>query len=125
MRVEEKIQIEIFSYLSSVYPNVMAISEPSGIRVSMGLATKLKKLRSKHTHADIYVLFPSKGYHGLVIELKAKNTYKKNGELLKNEHLEDQQKTIDALNKLGYYATFAVGFTECKNIIDDYLNGNC
>lgn len=125
MRVEEKIQMEIFSYLSLVYPNVMAISEPSGLRVSMGLALKLKKLRSRHVHADIYLLHPVGKYHGCVIELKAKSIYKKNGELLKNEHLEDQQKTIDALNKLGYYATFAVGFTECKNIIDDYLNGNC
>lgn len=124
MRVEEKIQIELFSYLSLVYPDVIAISESSGIRVSKGLAMKLKRLRSKHTHCDIYVLQPSKGYHGLVIELKAKNIYKKNGELLKDEHLYDQQKTIDALNKLGYYATFAVGFSQAKDVIDDYLNGN-
>lgn len=124
MRVEEKIQIELFSYLSLVYPDVIAISESSGIRVSKGLAMKLKRLRSKGTHLDIYCLKPVGKYHGLVIELKAKNIYKKNGELLKDEHLYDQQKTIDALNKLGYYAAFAVGFQEAKNLIDDYLNGN-
>lgn len=124
MRVEEKIQIQLFNWLTAQHPNVMAISEPSGLRVSMGLARKLKRLRSSHTHADIYLLHPSGGYHGLVIELKAKNIYKKNGELLKNEHLEDQQRTIDALNKLGYYATFAVGFDESVRIINEYLNGN-
>lgn len=122
MRVEEKIQIDIFSYLAAKYPNVLAISEPSGVRVSMGLATKLKKLRSKHTHCDIYVLKPSGKYHGLVIELKAKNIYKKDGTLYKDEHLEDQQRTIDTLNKEGYYATFAVGYSESIKIIEDYLN---
>src|SRR5690606_32049161 len=105
-------------------PDVMAISEPSGIRVSMGLARKLKRLRSNHVHCDLYVLKPVGSWHGLVIELKAKNIYKKNGELLKNEHLEDQQKTIDALNKLGYYATFAVGYEEAAHLIENYLNGN-
>lgn len=125
MRVEEKIQIALFDWLALQHPDVIAISEPSGVRVSMGLARKLKRLRSNHTHADIYVLVPRGKYHGLVIELKAKNIYKKNGELLKNDHLEDQQRTIDALNKLGYYATFAVGFEEAKNIITNYLNGNC
>ena len=122
MRVEEQIQIEIFSYLAVKYPHVLAISEPSGVRVSMGLARKLKRLRSPHTHLDIYVMSPRGRYHGLIIELKAKNIYKKNGELLKNDHLEDQQRTIDTLNKEGYYATFAVGYTEAINLIDNYLN---
>lgn len=122
MRLEEQIQIKLFDWLATKYPDVLAISEPSGVRVSMGLATKLKKMRSKHTHLDFYLLKPVGPYHGLAIELKAKNIYKKNGELLKNDHLEDQQRTIDQLNKEGYFATFAIGFSEAQTIIDDYLN---
>lgn len=117
--------MELFSYLSLVYPDVIAISESSGLRVSQGLSMKLKRLRSKHTHCDIYILQPQGNYHGLVIELKAKNIYKKDGTLYKDEHLEDQQRTIDLLREKGYYATFAVGFDETRRIIDDYLNGNC
>ena len=124
MRVEEQIQFQIFEYLSLQYPGVVAISEPSGLRVSMGLARKLKKLRSRHTQLDIFLMEPRNGYHALCIELKAKNIYKKDGTLFKDEHLEDQQRTIDLLNSKGYYATFAVGFPETKQIIDDYLNGN-
>lgn len=124
MGAEEKIQIELFKYLSRQYPHVMAISEPSGLRVSMGLARKLKKLRSAHTHADIYILQPSGKYHGLVIELKAKNIYKKDGTLFKDDHLADQQRTLDSLNKLGYYATFAVGLDEAIEVLDNYMNGN-
>lgn len=121
MKVEEQIQKQIFQYLELQYPDVIAISEPSGLRVSMGLAMKLKSLRTKGTHLDIYLLEPNKWYHGLIIELKAKNIYKKDGTLLKDQHLQDQQQMIDRLVKKGYKAKFAVGFDEAKKIIDDYL----
>lgn len=124
MRVEEKIQIDIFSWLKEKHPDVVACSEPSGVRVSMGLATKLKKMRSAHTHLDILVLEPRGNFHGLIIELKAKNIYKKSGELLKNEHLEEQQKTINLLNSKGYKACFAVGYDDAIQKINDYLNAN-
>jgi hypothetical protein len=122
VRVEERLQIEIFQYLAWKYPDVIAISEPSGLRVSMGLATKLKKMRSKHTHCDLYLLEPRGKYSGLILELKAKNIYKRDGTLYKDEHLEDQQRTINLLNEKGYYATFAVGFDQSIKIIEDYLN---
>ena len=125
MRPEEKIHFEVCEYLRIKYPSVMFISESSGLRVSQGMARKLKKTRSSHVHADLYVLEPRGKFSGLIIELKAKNIYKKNGELLKDEHLSDQQKTINALNKLGYYATFAVGYDQALGIIENYLNGNC
>lgn len=108
--------------MATKYPDVMAISEPSGLRCSMGVARKLKKMRSPHTHLDLYLLKPVGKYSGLVIELKAKNIYKKDGTLFKDEHLEDQQRTIDKLNKEGYYATFAVGYNAAVQVIDDYLN---
>jgi hypothetical protein len=121
VRVEEKIQIALFDFIKLQYPKVIAISESSGLRCSMGMARKLKRMRSEHTHVDVILLEPRGQYHGLCIELKAKNIYKKDGSLYKDEHLEDQQRTIDQLNKLGYKATFAVGFDEARNLIDDYL----
>lgn len=121
MKVEEQIQKQIFQYLELQYPDVIAISEPSGLRVSMGLAMKLKSLRTSGTHLDVYLLEPNKWYHGLIIELKAKNIYKKDGTLLKDPHLQDQQRMIDRLVKKGYKAKFAVGFDEAKKIIDEYL----
>jgi len=125
-RPEEKLHIAICDYLRSQYPKVMFISEASGVRVSIGLSTKLKKMRSKHTHADLYILQPKlvqdeQLYCGLILELKAVNIYKKDGSLLKNEHVEDKQRTIDRLNQIGYKATFATGFDEARKIIDNYL----
>ena len=122
MRPEEKIQCEFFKYLRLQYPNVVAISEASGLRVSTGMAMKLKRMRSDHTQLDVIILEPRGKYHGLVIELKAKNIFKKNGELLKDQHLHDQQKTIDLLNSKGYYATFACSLDEAIEVLDRYMN---
>ena len=88
------------------------------------MAKKLKRTRSSHVHADLYVMEPRGNYHGLIIELKAKNIYKKDGTLLKDEHLADQQETIDLLNKKGYKACFCVGFDQAVSTINEYLNGN-
>src|SRR5690554_6488383 len=96
-RPEETLHFQICGYLKLQYPSVMFISESSGLRVSPGMATKLKKTRSSHVHADLYILEPRGGYHGLVLELKAKDIYqKKNPQLLlKNMHVADQADTLD------------------------------
>lgn len=122
---EEKLHFAIADYLKLAYPKIVFISEPSGVRVSIGLATKLKRMRSADTHLDIYILEPKGKYHGLFLELKAEDIYqKRNPELFKkNEHINDQKRTIDKLNKKGYYATFAIKFDSAKKIIDDYLHG--
>ena len=126
-RPEEQLHFQVATYLKMRYPKVIFLSEASGARVSMGLALKLKKMRSAHTHLDVYILQPKlvqneQLYCGLILELKAKNIFKKDGTLLKSDHLDDQQKTIDLLNERGYMACFACGFDEAKKIIDNYLN---
>lgn len=124
MTPEEKLHFAIVDYLKLQYPNVYVISESSGVRVTPGLAKKLKRTRSAHVHLDLYILEPRNGFHGLILELKAKDIYqKKNPELfLKSDHINDQAKTIKELNKKGYLATFAIKFDEAKKIIDNYLN---
>lgn len=124
-RPEEKLHFQISDYLKLQYPKVFFISESSGLRVSPGLAAKLKRTRSNHVHLDLYVLEPKGEYHGLILELKAKRIHKKNSlELLKNDHVEQQAETIKKLNNKGYKAAFAVTFPEAKRLIDEYLNGS-
>lgn len=121
MRPEEQLHFAIADYLKIQYPKVFFISESSGLRVSQGLAAKLKRTRSNHVHLDLYILEPCGGKAGLVLELKAKNIYKKTGELFKDSHLNDQQKTINALNKKGYKSLFVTSFDDAKRAIDHYL----
>lgn len=126
MRPEEKLHIQVCDYLKIQYPKVIFLSEASGVRTSMGLAKKLKRMRSNHVHLDLYILQPKtvpgdQLYCGLVLELKAKSPFKKDGSLLKSEHLDDQQKTIDLLNERGYMAQFVHSFDGAKKLIDNYL----
>lgn len=123
VRNEEKLHFAISDYVKMQYPKVIFISEQSGLRVSPGLSQKLKRTRSNHIHLDLYLLEPRGGYSGLFLELKAVDIYKKkNPELfLKNEHVNDQRKMIDKLNKKGYLASFAIKFDAAKKLIDDYM----
>jgi len=123
MRPEEGVHFAICDYIRLAYAKVMFISESSGVRTSIGLASKLKRTRSNHVHCDLYILYPNSRYHGLILELKAKSIYqKKNPQLmLKDDHLADQAETIKKLNLLGYFASFACGFDEARSIIDKYM----
>jgi hypothetical protein len=126
MRAEEKLHFAVADYVKLAYPDVIFISDSSGVRVSPGTAKKLKRTRSNHTHIDIYFLEPRKGKCGLFLELKAVDIYqKKNPELfLKSDHVNDQDRTIKMLNKKHYKACFAIKFDQAKQIIDEYLNDN-
>jgi hypothetical protein len=127
-RPEDRLQIDICKYIRDNYPDVQFISEPSGLRVSPGMASKLKKMRSAHTHLDLYILETKLDklgrikYAGLVLELKARNIYKKEGKLYSDSHLRDQQRTIKALTKKGYKSQFVCSFDEAIKTINKYLN---
>jgi len=57
MKSEENLQIAISSYLKYQYPDVIFTSESSGIRLTIGQATKAKKQRSKHKLPDMIILY--------------------------------------------------------------------
>ena len=119
---ESELQTSICEYVKLQYPSVIFNSDLSGIRTSIGLALKIKKLRSSNSIPDMYLDEPRGGYFGLKIELKIKNIYKKNGDLFKSDHLENQKKMLDRLNEKGYLALFSIGFDATKKIIDDYMS---
>ena len=126
MRPEERIHFALCDYLRLQYPKVHFISESSGIRTSMGVAAKLKRTRSAHTHLDIYILEPNfnKTKSVLILEMKAKTVFKKDGTLKKDEHVAEQQKTITVFNKKqGYEARFACSLAEGIEAVDFYLTG--
>lgn len=75
-------------------------------------AIKLKKMGVSPGFPDIEIPLPSKGYHGLYIELK-----RREGGVL-SEH---QKKWISYLNDKHYLAKVAKGFEEAKKIVEDYI----
>ncbi len=120
MNKEEIIHQQICAYIRCKYKDVIFTSEPSGLRLPIGQATKLKKLRSGSKLPDLWILERRANYGGLFIELKAKPILKKNGDF-KTPHIKEQSEVIERLKEKGYAATFAVGFDEACLAVDMYL----
>lgn len=118
---EETLHSQITTYIRLQYPKVIFLSDASGLKLPIGLAVKFAKLKSGRGIPDICILEPRQNKHGLLIELKTKTPYKKNGELKKDEHLKEQQQMLKRLTEKGYKAVFGIGFENTKQIIDKYL----
>ena len=120
---EEKLQTVVSNYLKLQFPDVIFTSESSGLRLPIGLAIKVKKLRNPEEGlSDMMIFQPNDSYHGLFLELKVKSPYLKNGNLSKSKHIQDQAEVLERLNDLGYLAMFAWSFEMAKGIIDSYMN---
>ena len=123
MQKEKQLHQSVCDYIRWKYPKVLFFSELSGsMRLSIGQATQLKRLRSNRGFPDLICFEPRGGRFGLFIEIKAEGEVlkKKNGEY-KTEHLQEQHDVIVKLNELGYCATFGVGIDDCVLIIDNYM----
>lgn len=121
---EQELQIAICKYLKMQYPKVIFLSESSGLRVSIGQAKMLKRMRSFDALPDMFIALPSGKYHGMFIELKTKEAspYLKDGSLSKDKHIQEQLQALKKLHELGYAAVFGVGFDDTRKKIDDYIS---
>ena len=121
---EQHVHQAVCRYVQYQYPGVIFFSEPSGLRVTPGLARLLKSLRSETKLPDLFIAEPKGDKSGLFIEIKAsyEDLYLKNGDIRKMEHLQMQKKMLERLQSKGYTAVFGAGFDACKIIIDEYLS---
>lgn len=127
---ESDLQEWLANYLTMKYPSVFFHSDfGSGVRLTMGQALKQRRQNGgRRAWPDMFIAEPRiiKGvdYHGLFIELKKEGTrvQKRNGEWA-SDHIAEQAEVLNGLEARGYKAVFAVGFTEAKQVVDDYLEG--
>lgn len=114
----------VCQYIRVRYPSVLFTSDGSGVRLPIGLAAKIKTLKSDRGMPDIMVFEARGKYHGLFIEMKATGVtvFKKDGSIRSDRHLQEQWEILKKLQLRGYYAVFAVGQDEAMEIIDRYLN---
>jgi hypothetical protein len=121
---EKRLQKAVAQYIKMQYPDVMFISEQSGLKVSIGVAKYLKATRSPERGLpDMVILYPAKGFHGLCLELKTdyEEVYTQMGNMRNEKHVREQAQVLFRLNNLGYKALFVFGFDEAKKLIDLYL----
>lgn len=127
---EHEMYMQIADYMSYKYPDVIyRFDLAADLKLSIGQARKHKRLQGRRGYPDLFIAFVrslgDRYYHGLFLEIKRPDVkiYKKNGELVANEHIREQAALLDELCERGYKAEFACGFDEAKKIIDEYLGG--
>jgi len=123
MKHEENLQIAVCRYIAMQYPNVIFSCDlASGMKLSIGMAKKAKKMRSSRGMPDMFIAEPRNGYSGLFLELKKEDTRmaKRNGEWA-TPHITAQAEMLERLTSLGYKARFAIGFDGARRLIDNYL----
>jgi hypothetical protein len=125
----------VSTYLKLRFPHVMFHFDLSGMNLSKAQAGMNKAIQKGRGFPDLFIMriktetkqiepeyWEQKTFFGLFIELKAEGTklYKRNGEFA-SEHFFEQWLYMDKLSKEGYKCSFACGFDQCKQIIDNYL----
>lgn len=114
----------VCNYIRFKYPKVVFFSDLSGIKMPIGLAVKIKSLKSSRGIPDLFIAEPRGEYSGLFIELKktGEKLFKAKSNLPSSEHIAEQLLMIDKLKTLGYYADFAIGYEQAVKMIDNYFN---
>lgn len=124
---EEAVQVKVANYLKRNYPNVIFSSDAAGLFMTINQAKRWKAQNSERGRPDMTIYFPSRGYHGLCMELKREgvNVYvtrgPRKGELSANEQIRIEAAVLQELNSLGYCARFAIGYDKAIKLIDWYF----
>jgi hypothetical protein len=124
MRQSREYQIynAIATYLKYQYPKILYHFDPTGLNLSKAQSGMLKAIQCNKGYPDLVILESRGQYKSFFLEIKSEGTnlYKKSGESA-SEHIADQLDCLLELRMRGYKAEFAVGFSESKELIDDYL----
>jgi hypothetical protein len=125
MKHEDYVQALLCNYLRTNYPEAIFTSDLSGVRLPIGLAKKVKPLKSSRGIPDLIILKPQAGYYGLMLECKAttETVLRKDGGQRADQHLKEQIEIIMRLRQLGYAAFFVNGFAAGRECLTNYMNG--
>lgn len=111
MQEEYHIQTSVVLWLRANFPNALFTIAPSGMKLPIGVAVKLKRMGYSPGTPDICIFEPRYQYHGLFVELKTKRGVKSDEQIAWNEEL----------NRRGYLSIFCYSFDEAVQRIGDYL----
>jgi len=121
---EFELQRQVCRWISLQHPKVLYLSDTiASVKLTLPQQGRNKLIQKDNFKTPDLLIFEPRGcYSGLFIELKAESPFKKDGSLLKNGHLEGQQKTISDLIERGYFACFSWSFEMTIRIINKYLS---
>lgn len=125
---EDALQARIVAYLRELrafFRLKTAINPAAGMKLQDWQVRKMKGQGYEAGQPDIIIF--GKGVDsakiGLAIELKkaSSSPFKKNGQLKKSDHLENQADWLAFMRELGFVAEFATGEAEAKQLINEYF----
>lgn len=142
-KTEQNLQCRVIRYICKEYPDkgIVYSDYAAGVNLTDHQRREMMAQRSEDGMPDIYIDYPSRGFHGLRIELKAEGThiYKKDGKTLRKtpytrryirngklfikrgDHLAEQAAVLQKYNQLGYFGRFAIGYDAATQLIDWYF----
>ncbi len=124
---EQSLHRQVVQYLNLKYPNIPYRTDGAGMNLSKTQRGIYKSLQYSRGWPDVFVAYPSRGYHGCFIELKKAGTViylttgTRKGLISGDKHVQEQALMLSELNRLGYFARFGVGDNAFR-IIDWYMN---
>ena len=123
MITEKQLHAQICHYLDLQYPTVMYNTDLSGIKLSIGQAVQVKKLRSNNGFPDIFIIKKNNIFSGLFLEVKRSENevWAKNGHW-KTPHIREQADILDRLRDEGFSCQFVYSFDMAKIFIDNYMS---
>lgn len=114
---EHEHQSLLVSWFNLQYPKLIMFAIPNGTHLAgdtRARAIKMAKLKAEGLTpgvADLFLMLPKAGYHGLFIEMKsAKGTVSP-----------DQSLFLSKAQLLGYQAHVCWSFDEAKSVIEKYM----
>jgi hypothetical protein len=126
---EEGVHILACRYLKTNYPEIEFYSDfAAGLHMTINQAKKRKAMNSSRAMPDMHILYPSRGYLGLMVDFKREGTAiyvtkgPRKGELVADEHIREQAAFMEKMNKLGYLVRFCVGFSDFPKLLDWYVD---
>ena len=121
---------QVAHYLNTKHPKVIYHFDLSGVHNPSRTTRGIYKSLNGSGFPDLFIakpVFAAKTvdtYSGLFLELKADGTrVRKRDGSFASEHLTEQAATLDALERAGFAAKFAVGFDAAVELIDTYMRG--
>lgn len=121
---ERVIQQALTRWLRQEYPNIDFFNDwASGAYLTQGQNQARLAIASTNGWVDLFIAEPSRGYHGLFIELKREGVrpYLKNGQLSANPQIRIEHEFLMRQHQKGYCARFASGLEAAQQLIDWYF----
>ena len=109
---EYSIQVAICQLLDLKAPWLLYCASAGGARTSLIEARRVKAQGYKKGFPDLFFYEPRGGHHGLAIELKRE----------KGRATPDQKLWKEELQRRGYKAVIARGYSACLDAIKDYFS---